>query len=70
MFTREMWYAIMSHHRERFITPYEIPPGQLPPGILPIRKLSLNDSPWATAPRTITPMKFRCMSTIETLSNE
>ena len=64
------------------IAPEKLPlnnsPGQLPPmkssqDIYPpefSKQLPLIDSPWVTAPQVITPMKFSCISTMETLRNE
>ena len=57
--------------------PQTVSPGQLPPGNLSLRLLPLNESQWATvsprpatSSRTVTLMKFSCISTIETLRNE
>ena len=55
--------------------PWMIPPWTtslrtITPGIWPSRQLPLNDCPWVTASWTITPMKFPCISTTETLMNK
>ena len=55
--------------------PWMIPPWTtslrtITPGIWPSRQLPRNDCPWVTASWTITPMKFPCISTIETLMNK
>ena len=61
------------------IAPQWFPPGQFPPENCPLWNsprtiapgiLLLNDYPWVSAPRTITCMKFPCISTIETLRDE